>query len=145
MFQPVSRSSVPRRSPVPEETEAEASTLKQSPLVLVVDDDAGMRAYLCDGLRRLSVRVVEVSDGAEALALAPSLLADGLALVITDIVMPGLDGRALKAALGKNPDLHHVPVLLITGEALHVSDAPVLRKPFNTRRLHARVQALLPP
>ena len=113
------------------------------PLVLIVDDDADMRAYLRESLVSLPARVLEAATGAEALRLARAAPPEALALVISDIVMPEMDGWTLRAALGADPALSGVPVLLITGEAVRARDGPVLRKPFNTRRLHRCVRALL--
>lgn len=115
----------------------------QLPRVLIVDDDAGMRAYIRECLAVLPVRVAEASDGHDALAQIRGRAARDLALVISDIVMPGLDGRGLKAALQAEPEWAEVPVLLISGEAVRGRDGPVLRKPFNARRLCAVVQVLL--
>jgi len=124
-------------------TERAATQATQPPLVLIVDDDADMRTYLRRCLKAIPTRVVEAAGGMEALEIARAALPEGLALVITDVVMPGMDGLTLKAALGEDPDLRHVPVLLITGEALRVRDGPLLRKPFNARGLHNQVQSLL--
>src|SRR5690349_12672837 len=89
--------------------------LRVMPLtVLVVDDDPDMRHYLRTCLRspRLHVdRVLEAADGLEALQLARSA---GVDLVISDIVVPGLDGRALCRAIRANPELDQVSLLLIS-------------------------------
>ena len=111
--------------------------------VLVVDDDAEMRAYIRECLAGLPVRVEEAVDGPDALERIHAGRAEDVALVITDIVMPRMDGLALKDALRAAPPLAGIPVLLITGEAVRPRDGPVLRKPFNTRKLRAAVQALL--
>lgn len=115
----------------------------QRPLVLVVEDDDAMRAYVCDCLALLPVRVVEAADGHVALGLIATLRAGDLALVVTDLMMPRMDGRALKAALRADRRWADVPVLLVTGEAVRVRDGPVLRKPFNARTLGASARALL--
>lgn len=112
-------------------------------IVLVVDDDAEIRAYLRQCLDGLPVRVAEAVDGQDALARIQAEQDGDLALVITDIIMPRLDGHALKAALQADPRWADVPVLLMTGEAVRVHDRPVLRKPFNAWRLRAAVRALL--
>ena len=112
-------------------------------IVLVVDDDAEMRAYLCQCLDGLPVRVAEAVDGQDALAQIQAEQDGALALVITDIIMPRLNGHALKAALQADSRWADVPVLLMTGEAVRVRDRPVLRKPFNARWLRAAVRALL--
>ncbi|MEM8557042.1 MAG: response regulator [Bacteroidota bacterium] len=117
----------------------------RAPLVLVVDDDAQMRAYIRRSLIALPVRVEEATDGLDALA---HICGDGagagpVVLVVTDVVMPRLDGWALKAALHADARWADLPVLLITGETIRARDGPVLRKPFNARSLRAAVQALL--
>ena len=114
-------------------------------LVLVVDDDAQMRTYIRQCLGALSVRVVEAIDGLDALTFLQTQSHDEVALIICDMVMPRLDGLALKASLAANRRWAEVPVLLITGEAVRPRDGPVLRKPFNARKLRAVVQALLGP
>jgi len=115
----------------------------RSPLVLVVDDDAGMRAYIRECLAFLPVRVAEAGGGSEAMEQLQGRTDIDVALIICDIVMPGMDGSALKAALRADPRWEHVPVLLITGEAVRSRDGPVLRKPFNARKLLAAVVPLL--
>ena len=115
--------------------------------VLVVDDDPDMRHYLRTCLRspRLQVeRVLEAADGLEALQLARSA---GVDLVISDIVVPGLDGRALCRAIRANPELDQVSLLLISGEDGPGSDQGAdafLPKPFNTQQLLAVLEGLLP-
>lgn len=102
-----------------------------------------MRAYVCDCLAPLSVRVVEAADGQDALGRIEAWHESDLALVVTDVAMPRMDGRALKTALRTDQRWSDVPVLFITGEDVRVRDGPVLRKPFNARRLGAAVRALL--
>jgi len=110
-------------------------------VVLVVDDDPEVCTYLRMCLKPLALHILEAGDGQEALALMRRT--SGLRLVITDIVMPRMDGITLKAAMQADPGLHRIPVLLITGDATHQRDGPVLRKPFNARTLRAAVQTLL--
>jgi CheY-like chemotaxis protein len=115
--------------------------------VLLVDDDPDMRLYLrsCLKVPGLDIgRVLEAGDGIEALQLTRSC---GVNLVISDIVVPGLDGRALCRAIRDSPELDDVSVLLISGEdgAENSSGADgFLAKPFNTRQLLAALEGLLP-
>ena len=115
--------------------------------VLLVDDDPDMRLYLrsCLKVPGLDIaRVLEAGDGIEALQLTRSC---GVNLVISDIVVPGLDGRALCRAIRDSPELDDVSVLLISGEdgAENMSGADgFLAKPFNTRQLLAALEGLLP-
>ena len=113
--------------------------------VLVVDDDPDMRHYLRTCLKspRLPVdRVLEAADGVEALRLARSGEVD---LVIADIVVPGIDGRALCRAI-RATERDRVILLLISGEdgagKGHAADA-FLPKPFNSQQLLAVLEGLL--
>jgi two-component system OmpR family response regulator len=115
--------------------------------VLLVDDDADMRHYLRTCLRSPRLRferILEAADGLEALRLAHTA---GVDLVISDIVLPGIDGRALCQAIRAVPDLDRVALLLISGEDGAgpdvVADA-FLPKPFNGRQLLAALEGLLP-
>ena len=114
--------------------------------VLLVDDDPDMRLYLRSCLRSLAspfVRVIEAADGLEALRL---VRAGDVDLVITDIGLPGLDGRRLSRAIRDDAALTHVSVLLISGDgALGDSTADgFLAKPFNTHQLSTALNGLKP-
>jgi CheY-like chemotaxis protein len=109
--------------------------------VLVVDDDLEVCGYVRRSLKPLTHQVLEASNGVEALDLIRET--PGLQLVITDIVMPQMDGLALRAAIQADPSLRPILVLLITGDSIHPRDGPVLMKPFNARTLLAAVRALL--
>lgn len=114
--------------------------------ILLAEDDDQMRAFLSRGLKRAGHTVDAVGDGAAALGRA----ADGsYDLLLTDIVMPGLDGVDLaKQVAARQPGIR---VMFITGfaaVALHDSglgpNRPrVLAKPFHLRHLIAEIGALL--
>ena len=114
--------------------------------VLLVDDDPDMRLYLrsCLKVPGLEIgRVLEAGDGIEALQLTRSC---GVNLVISDIVVPGLDGRSLCRAIRDSPELDDVTVLLISGEdgaGAEEADG-FLPKPFNSRQLAAALLEMLP-
>ena len=113
-------------------------------IVLLVDDDEDMRLYLRSCLRNISApfsRVIEAADGLEALRL---LRSEAIELVISDIGLPGLDGRRLTRAIRDDARLSHVSVLLISGEAV-IADGNAdgfLSKPFNSRQLSAAIERL---
>ena len=114
-----------------------------APAVLVVDDDPDMRGYLRRCLRSVAARVVEAVDGEEALGLVRDAGPGAFDLIIADVVMPGLDGLALRSALLAEPGLGAPTVLLVTGESVGPAYEPILRKPFNAGTLRQRVHALL--
>jgi len=75
--------------------------------VVVADDDAGFRQVLKSLLAGIADRIVEASDGAQALAVIADVGAD---LVLTDLIMPGVDGSALLESLPPG-----LPAIVITG------------------------------
>ena len=113
-------------------------------VVLVVDDDDGMRSYIRQCLRPMAGRVIEAVNGQESLALAREA-GPALGLVIADVVMPNLDGELLCEALHAEPGFADLPVLLVTGSERRParSGTPVLRKPFNASVLRAKVREVL--
>ncbi|MGY1822508.1 SpoIIE family protein phosphatase [Geodermatophilus sp. SYSU D00079] len=115
--------------------------------VLVADDNADMRAYVVRLLApRYAVRAV--ADGRQALEAA---LADPPDLVVSDVMMPGLDGVELLAALRADPRTARVPVVLLSArageeaavEGLAAGADDYLVKPFSAQELVARVDAHL--
>ncbi|HWW79609.1 MAG TPA: ATP-binding protein, partial [Steroidobacteraceae bacterium] len=117
-------------------------------LVLVADDNADMRNYLQRLLRAGGFRVEVVTDGKKALAAARRLKPD---LVLSDVMMPELDGFGLLTAFRKDPGLRDTPVLLLSArageearvEGLSAGADDYLVKPFSARELLARVGAKL--
>ncbi len=115
--------------------------------ILVADDNADMRAYL-ERLLGARHRVELAYDGAQALALALQNRPD---LVVTDVMMPELDGFALLASLREQPSTRDVPVLLLSArageearlEGLQAGADDYLVKPFSARELLARVEIQL--
>ncbi|WP_232797103.1 response regulator [Blastococcus atacamensis] len=115
--------------------------------VLVVDDNADMRAYLARLLGPLwSVRTT--ADGAEALAAVAERQPD---LVLTDVMMPRIDGFELLRALRADPATRHIPVIMLTAragqeasvEGLEAGADDYLAKPFRAAELLARVRVAL--
>jgi PAS domain S-box-containing protein len=114
--------------------------------VLVVDDEEGVRSLIVEALSDIGYRVIEAGDGRTALQMLQSSAA--LDLLITDIGLPGMDGRQLAAAAR---DLRPaLPVLLISGydwtpqsPGLSATDLGMLRKPFSLEEICERVAALL--
>jgi CheY-like chemotaxis protein len=116
--------------------------------VLIVDDDADMRLYLRSCLRSLDgrvERVIEAADGLEALPLASSGFVH---VVISDVVLPGMDGYRLCRTIKEDPELRHIVVLLISGQdggpPASIAADGFLAKPFNASQLQAALGRLLP-
>ncbi|WCE01776.1 SpoIIE family protein phosphatase [Streptomyces sp. HUAS 31] len=114
------------------------------PRLLVVDDNADMRAYLTQ-LLQPDYDVLPAADGRAALELA---LAQPVELVLSDVMMPGMDGFELVRALRADPRTARLPIVLLTaraGEEESVQGRQAgaddyLAKPFSARQLLARVR-----
>jgi signal transduction histidine kinase/ligand-binding sensor domain-containing protein/DNA-binding response OmpR family regulator len=115
--------------------------------ILVVDDHPDVRAYVRRHLEP-EYRVVEAADGAEGLRQARRWVPD---LVVSDVMMPGLDGNALFRSLREDPELELVPVVLLTAKASSENRLEGLRegvddylvKPFDPRELKVRIGNLI--
>jgi signal transduction histidine kinase/AmiR/NasT family two-component response regulator len=115
--------------------------------ILFADDNADMRAYISRLLQPLySVKVV--ADGRAALAAVKEYRPD---LVLSDIMMPGMDGIELLHVLRADPETRGLPVILLSArageeakiEGIESGADDYLVKPFSTRELLARVGAHL--
>jgi len=84
---------------------------KQS-LILVVDDDPGIRMIARTLFEQEGMRVIEAQDGEEALSLVGAAAPD---LVCLDVRMPGLDGFSVCEKIRENPNTRLTPVLMMTG------------------------------
>jgi len=115
------------------------------PRILLVDDNADMRDYV-RGFLREQYDVTAVEDGVAALAAASQSPPD---LVLTDVVMPRLDGFGLLRAIRSDPAIGTIPVILLSARAGEESKVEGLArgaddylvKPFSARELTARVAA----
>ena len=126
---------------------AEQIVERDTPQILIVEDDEAMREFLCQAISRFGYYVEAVEDGTEALRRVEESHFD---LLLTDIRMPGLDGIELaRQARRRYPGLS---VLLVTAYLQDALGAPeldeagigVLSKPFNLDELIDRVEASLP-
>ncbi len=119
----------------------------QRPFILVADDNADMRQYL---VRLLSERyeMQAAADGQAALASIRTRRPD---LVLTDVMMPNLDGFGLLRELREDPATRTIPIILLSARAGEESRVEGMRhgaddyliKPFSARELLARVQTHL--
>ncbi|HEU5304394.1 MAG TPA: response regulator [Gemmatimonadales bacterium] len=120
--------------------------------VLVVDDEPAVRSVICRLLEEWDFRVLEAGNGEEALRLAKEVRGN-LALVVTDVLMPVMDGYEFARTF--RPLHPNVPILFITGHRPKALDAmtkkgeQLLFKPFGPdafletvgRLLESRVNA----
>jgi len=117
------------------------------PLVLLVDDNNELRKFLADQLQEF-YNVVEARDGKEGLEMALKLIPD---LIMSDVMMPEMDGIQLLDKLKKNVTTSHIPVVLLTAkssvenqiEGLKYGADYYITKPFQTNFILASIDNLL--
>ena len=117
--------------------------------VLVVDDSSAMRALLGVALRAAGFTVVEARDGHDALG---KFVEGPVDLIVSDCIMPIMDGISFVRALKQRPDLRDIPIIMLTtesqgamlqeGRALGVQAWIV--KPFRPEKLIEAVRRVLP-
>lgn len=115
--------------------------------VMVVEDQPDVRAYIKDRLAA-SYRVVTAENGREALV---SMEAEMPALIISDVMMPEMDGFAFCKAVKQDHRFKHIPVILLTArvededrlEGLSLGADDYIVKPFNAHELLVRAENLI--
>lgn len=120
---------------------------KHLPQILVVEDNDELRGFLVGELT-ITYRVLQAADGEAGWHLAQSELPD---LVISDVMMPRMDGYELTRNLKNYSDTSHISVILLTAKAAHQNRIEGLQqgaddylsKPFHLDELHLRVRNLL--
>ncbi len=113
--------------------------------ILVVDDNNDMRAYL-DRLLQPHFQVFTATNGLDALQQLPAANPD---LVLSDIMMPVMDGKTLLAELRQHPATQHIPVIFLSARAgeearidgLEAGADDYLIKPFSANELLSKIKA----
>lgn len=123
---------------------------KPGPTVLLVEDEDGLRSVISRLLQDEGYRVIEAQNGARALQVLSEKPHRRVALVLTDLRMPIMDGRQLAAALARlHPSL---PIVFMSGFTAQLMDMRLvspqltfLAKPFRNDDLLAAVRGQLEP
>lgn len=121
---------------------------QESPLILVVDDEAVNRLILESNLKRQGFRIVSASSGEECLDLARREQPD---LVLLDIIMPGMDGFQTCQTLKEAPETRDIPVIFLSAltdtgvktKGFEAGGVDYVSKPFDAKELLARVRTHL--
>ena len=131
----------------PEEKSKVAVKSKTKYRVLIVDDEDEIRNYIKEELSPL-YKVSEAKNGKEALEY---ILKEKPNLIISDVMMPELDGNALVKKVKANINVNHIPIILLTAKAsdedkaegLEMGADAYIAKPFNVDLLKVRIVNLL--
>ncbi|MFZ5518590.1 MAG: response regulator [Candidatus Zhuqueibacterota bacterium] len=115
--------------------------------ILIVEDNDDIRSYIRDDLSE-DYDIAEASNGIEGLETARKIIPD---LIISDIIMPGMDGNTLCQQLKTDERTSHIPVILLTARSseedkthgLIIGADDYIVKPFNVNELKARVHNLI--
>ena len=116
----------------------------------IVEDDENTREVFRTILEHAGHRVVEASNGEEGLSMVRANRPD---LILLDLGLPGLDGRAVAEALKADPRTASVPIIVVTAAtggdtrswALHTGCNAILEKPVPLRLLTATVERWVHP
>jgi DNA-binding response OmpR family regulator len=137
-----------KKGEIPVETEEEMKEKsKKRPLVLLVEDDLGMRDFLVKCLN-IHYDIEVASNGDEALSVLKNKNID---LVVSDIMMPKMDGFELTGHIKSNIEFSHIPVILLTAkvnvqskvQGFEVGADGYIEKPFSVEVLLAQIASLL--
>lgn len=115
--------------------------------IMIVDDDSELLSYLSNELKPW-YRIDAFSNGIDAFQ---ALLSQDYALVVSDVMMPGMDGIELLKRIKQNPNTNHIPVILLSTKS-EVTDRltgfrggadAYIAKPFSTDELHTRIDNII--
>jgi len=115
--------------------------------VLVVEDNSELRTFLHDILSGI-YNVIEANDGQEGLEMAIKHMPD---FIISDVMMPVMDGLDMVKAIKENRDICHIPIILLSAKSslddriygLEQGIDDYITKPFSSAYLKARIKSLL--
>lgn len=119
-----------------------------SKLILVVEDQEDNRRIMRDLLASAGYEVIEAVTGEDGVTAAETHRPD---LILMDIQLPGLDGYEATRQIKANPDLEHIPIIVVTSYALSGDDVKAFEagcnayvsKPFSPRQLLAKIREYL--
>ena len=117
---------------------------------ILVVDDKGMNRYMLGGIFRDNYEIIEAGGGMEAIAIIDKEY-DQLAVILLDIIMPGIDGFGVLEHMKEQDYLNRVPVVIVTDDsseatavkAFEYKVADMVIKPFEPRIIKRRVENII--
>ena len=117
---------------------------------ILVVDDKGMNRYMLGGIFRDNYEIIEAGGGMEAIAIIDKEY-DELAVILLDIIMPGIDGFGVLEHMKEHDYLNRVPVVIVTDDsseatavkAFEYKVADMVIKPFEPRIIKRRVENII--
>ncbi len=117
---------------------------------ILVVDDKGMNRYMLGGIFRDNYEIIEAGGGMEAIAIIDKEY-DELAVILLDIIMPGIDGFGVLEHMKEQDYLNRVPLVIVTDDsseatavkAFEYKVADMVIKPFEPRIIKRRVENII--
>jgi len=131
----------------PEKRETSDDTSEETPLLLIVEDNDDMRQFIKENILQY-YKVIEAIDGEDGLSKSTEHLPD---LIISDVLMPKINGYELCEKIKTDERTSHIPVILLTSKAevngrirgLETGADDYVTKPFNSTELLSRIKNLI--
>jgi signal transduction histidine kinase/DNA-binding response OmpR family regulator len=116
-------------------------------IILIVEDNSDVRTYITEQLE-IDFTIIETSNGEEGIQKAQSIIPD---LIITDVMMPKMDGYKFSSEIRCNEKTSHIPIIMLTAKAglddkiegLETGIDAYITKPFSAKELKVRVRNLI--
>jgi signal transduction histidine kinase/DNA-binding response OmpR family regulator/streptogramin lyase len=116
-------------------------------IVLIVEDNDDVRSFIAEQLRG-KYKILEAANGMEGITVSQGTIPD---LIITDLMMPEMDGYAFSEKIRSDEKTSHIPIIMLTAKAglnpkiegLELGIDAYLTKPFHVKELKTRVRTLI--
>ncbi|MBW6478943.1 MAG: response regulator [Bacteroidales bacterium] len=130
-----------------QEVQLSRGVANNTPLILVIEDNESLRKFIIEGLQS-HYQILEANTGPEGLAVAMQKIPD---LIISDVMMPEMDGIELCRTLKSDEKTSHIPIILLTAKSDEESTIKGLEagaddyfiKPVSIAKLHVRIEKLI--